>query len=283
MPFTLQDADYVLPLVRVSVALTLFVWVSWGPFPDFYPQQEGWLYAPSGLAAAIPPVGHVGFYLLKLTVLSGCLGMLVRPVARLSTVVTAGAFGWLNGYVSGFGDLWNYNTHLNIFLICLSLCPTAGARNGSNFTREAASALLFFMRFEVAIVYLQAGLAKLVHGGLLWPTRTPYVHLILQDRLGATWLSNMPEVVTLLGYLVIVSELALPILLLAKPTRWFGVTLAVLLHVSFYLGLGISFWHLWVLFPALFLIDRKQKSLRPENSSERTEATTKAFSPRVRL
>lgn len=266
VPFDIKDAQHILTWVRASVAFTVFTWVSLGPFSNFYTEQSDLLFAPSGLAALIPSITPFSFQLLKATTLAGCLGMLFPRLARFSTVITTTAFGLLNGYVSGFSELWNYNTHLNLFLLCLAFDPSSADGNSpSKRAKQRTSAILYFMRFEVAILYLQAGLSKLIHGGPFWYAKTPYVHLVLQDRFGKTLFGEVPNVVALLGALVLVVELLLPFLLLNCKTRTFGVFLAILLHVSFYFTLGISFWHLWVLFPALFLVGLSQDDLVLQN------------------
>ncbi|AJC21071.2 hypothetical protein RO07_12455 [Pandoraea pulmonicola] len=179
-----------------------------------------------------------------------------RRTELVATWLTAMAFAVLNGYVSGFSSIWNYNTHLNIFLVALSFSPARSTT--SQRSDEVRSSIVFFMRLQVAIIYLQAGLAKLVLGGLNWPSRAPFIHLVLQGSWASSWFTSYPQLIEMGGVLVIAIELSLPVLLMCRRTRRAAALVAIGLHSVFFVTLGISFWHLWVLFPALFLLDSAQ-------------------------
>jgi hypothetical protein len=258
--FRIADASRILAAVRVSVAITVVTWVIVGPFPSFYPLEEALLYSPQSLAALLPPLGNTLFNGLKATVALGCIGMLWQHTSVEATRLTATSFAVLNCYVAGFSDLWNYNTHLNTFLFALSFAPKVNTCARSN--SERCSAIVFFMRLQVSVIYLQSGLAKIIHGGWEWSASAPYVHLILHGGWVAPWVNQSPRLVAACGVVVVVIELLLPLLFVFHRTQILAVIMATALHVAFYATLGISFWHLWVLFPALFLI----RTSRQKNS-----------------
>jgi hypothetical protein len=256
--FSIPCTERILGAVRLSVALITLLWICLGPFPQFYPQEEALLYLPQKIAPFLPPLGGTLFSTLKLVIIFGCMSMLWQRTALVATRLTAAAFAILNCYVASFSELWNYNTHLNILLIALSFAPKNNAESSCNFD-ERRSAIIFFMRMQVAIIYLQTGLAKLVHGGLEWPEKAPYIHMIVQEGWAAPWLSQWPQLVWVLGACVIAIELLLPALFMCRRTHFLAVAVATLLHFGMYLAVGISFWHLWALFPALFVIGSRQR------------------------
>lgn len=255
-PFSIPDAARNVSAVRTILALTLLIWVGAGPLSSFYPQEEAILYRPTGLGVFMPGLGEGLFAALKTAVLVGCMGMLWRRISVAATCFTAMTFAVLNCYVAGFSELWNYNTHINIFLFALSFAPgnVGSTQHSVEAIHERNSAILFFMRLQVAAIYLQAGLAKLLSGGVAWSTLTPYLHIVLQDGWAAQWLTQWPTLVMWGGIAIVLTELLLPVALMVRATQPYAAAVAIALHLVMFATLNISFWHLWVLFPALFMV-----------------------------
>jgi hypothetical protein len=112
------------------------------------------------------------------------------------------------------------------------------------------------MQLYVGVLYFQSGLSKLLDGGVGWFTSgdTVYALMVYQDiplaqpLLQHRWLFSVAGVcVGLLEFFF------LPLLLLRPRLRpWLGGA-AALFHLVLYLTVKISFWHLAVLIPFLFI------------------------------
>lgn len=255
-----------LAATRASLGLVILIMVVLGPFDRFFGEMGPWLYAPRGLLTFIPVLDPETYWALRALVAASALSTALGLATCVSSVVLALSFLVLNYYTAQFTGLsWNYDTHLNFFAI--ALCAGRSGARGSldgllGWTRPAsardaqqASFLLAFMQLYVALLYLQAGVAKLVASGLAWFTRgvTPYYFTITSGTELGRYLTQWPwifQVFTALGGLF---ELAsLPLLLWRRTSR--AVALAAMaFHLGTYLVMDISFWHLWALYPALFL------------------------------
>ncbi|WP_437690989.1 HTTM domain-containing protein [Sorangium sp. So ce176] len=255
-----------LAAIRASLGLVILVMVLLGPFDRFFGEMGPLLYAPRGLLAFTPVLDPETYWSLRVLVAASALSTLLGLATRVSTVALALSFLVLNYYTAQFtGISWNYDTHLNFFAI--ALCAGRSGARGSlddllGWTRPAsardvqqASFLLAFMQLYVALLYFQAGVSKLVASGLVWLTSgvTPYRFTITSGAELGRYLTQWPwifQVFTALGGLF---ELAfLPLMLWRRSCR--AVALAAMaFHLGMYLVMGISFWHLWVLYPALFM------------------------------
>lgn len=146
-------------------------------------------------------------------------------------------------------EIWNYNTHLIFFLFGLALC-------GKSPSREWSSFIIFYFKLVVCLVYFGSALSKMIHGGVEWVitgrTLQQYTALIGTDI--GKFLVTYKPIVVLLSFITLAFEtLFLLVLLPYKTVVKILILLAILFHCGVYICMGISFWHLWVLFPILFL------------------------------
>jgi hypothetical protein len=269
------DASRRLPLVRISLGLVVVVLVLFGPYGSIYAVLEPSLYRPPGLLRLVlPSLSYEGLVALRILILVSALAFTLGVASRVSNVILASAFGLLNAYVSHFDTLtWNYNTHLNFFLVALCFTNASGAWSIDAYLRRtngavaaaaaddpAASFVLRFMQFYVAFLYFLSGLTKLLYTNGTWFTSgaTPLAFVVLANGgpVGL-WLTQAPWVFKAITLFTGVFELGFLFVFLAAPRWWRGLALiAIGLHIGVYVVMDISFWHLWFLYPALFLVTR---------------------------
>lgn len=177
----------------------------------------------------------------------------VRTVAATGFVAT-------NAYVAHFHPrFWNYNSHLSLFVVgaaAADLRPPAFGEP-SEVARQLQSVALASMQIGAATIYSQAGLSKLVHGGKEWMTtgRTVKGSLALLGTQAGAEVSRHDGLMRLIAVATVLGETVfLPLLLVRWEDRHLIGVSAVGFHLLTKRYLGISFWHLWWLHPALFVI-----------------------------
>ncbi|QMU75410.1 hypothetical protein GXW83_06255 [Streptacidiphilus sp. PB12-B1b] len=180
-----------------------------------------------------------------------------HPAVR---TVAATAFISTNAYVAHFHPrFWNYNSHLSLFVgvaAAADLRPPLDDPLPER-TAQLQSVALASMQLGAATVYSQAGLSKLVHGGREWMTtgRTVKGSLAVLGTPAGAELSRNDELMRLIAVLTVLGEAAFLPLLVARwqDRRLIGAG-AVGFHLLTRRYLGISFWHMWWLHPALFVV-----------------------------
>lgn len=256
-----------LALVRVALGLVTAVLVSAGPYDHFFVDTAGLLYRPGSPLAFLPDFGE-GYSLLRIIVIVSAVAFMAGLWTRVSGGVLAISFLILNFYVSRFSSApWSYNTHLNFFLIAAGFVATGRYWSIDAMRRRAplpadtpgegeiASFVVSFMQLFVGVLYFQAGLSKLRHSGLEWYLggQTFWATAVLTGTHLGRRLAAFPALFRVGAMLGGAFELLIAFLV---PLRRAGVAIVVmssLFHLSLWLILGISFWHLWMLVPVLFL------------------------------
>jgi hypothetical protein len=235
-----------LKLLRCLLGLIIFVLVLLGPYGSFYEETAAFLYQPGPLLPFFPALSADAFFALRVSVLLSSVLFLLG--LRWAGPLLAVLFFVFNYYVSRFaGAQWSYNVHLNLFVALLVCTDTRHA------PIERRSFALWFMQLYVAILYFQTGLSKLLHGGLrwFWEGETIYSNALLLGGERGAFIAQFEWLFPLFGALTALFEFGfLPAYLLGL--RRSLCVAGVLFHVGIFLVLGISFWHLWLLYPALF-------------------------------
>lgn len=131
-----------------------------------------------------------------------------------------------------------------------------------------ASFLLAFMITYIACLYLQAGVSKCLWGGMDWFTtgKRVWTETCLLGTPFGKWLTQWPLLFQFMSAGTAVVELAVPFLFFFNKTRAVAGLIAILFHLGTFLVMGISFWFLWALYPALLFYRQNesvQKSSRP--------------------
>jgi len=171
----------------------------------------------------------------------------------------------IHGLISLFpSEIWTYNTHLILFLglstiglprpekrssrsIMIRLNLSGGSRNSSY--------ALAFMQIWIVLIYFQTGLSKIIHSGPEWflSGRTAMTFTAFDGTYFGIWILEYPWIFRLGSTLTVLLEIAFPLFLIVPRLRLLFLAGAFLFHTSTLVIMGISFWHLWILFPALFL------------------------------
>lgn len=231
----------------------VFMLLLFGPYDGFYVELSPWLYAPQAPFSWLPNLGD-HFWTLKYSVMG--LAVLSLFNSRMASILFAGTFLIFNFYVKSFSTTWWItNTHLNFFAIALCFVPEKINKKDS----ECASFLLAFMILYVTALYFQAGVSKLIHGGIGWffNGHRIWTETLLLGTPFGKWLTQWPQIFTFMSFGTGVFELFVPAFFLIRTKQRYAAFVAILFHAGTFIVMGISFWFLWVLYPALFLIIHK--------------------------
>ena len=257
--------------LRAMLGAVIAVLVVLGPYGRFHVDMADVLYRPTGVLAFLPPLDAVWFDALRMLVIASAVMVALGVSTRASCIALAAAFFVLNYYVSQFvGPVWSYNTHLNWFAIALCFVP-AGARlsideriarvraRPSTFDEArgeaSASFVIAFMQLYIALLYTQAGLAKLLGSGVAWFTSglTPLYFTLTDGTALGRWLAQWPALFRVFSLASgLIELLFLPLFPFPRIRRALVIA-ALLMHVGIHLVMDIPFWHMWLLYPVLFL------------------------------
>lgn len=147
---------------------------------------------------------------------------------------------------------WITNTHTNWLILYLSVLPFF---SHMPIYSNLCSATLIFAYLYVTTLYLQAGISKLLLGGIQWFTQGEriYVETLLLGTPFGKWLTvKYPFIFTYFGLGTAIVEILVPFLLLFPNTAIWAAIMLIGFHISIYSVMGISFWFLWILYPPLY-------------------------------
>lgn len=190
-----------------------------------------------------------------------------HPVFGATGLLLYGGLSWLNVCLTP--DLWNYNTHI-FFYIALVVCRDFLKKHSATIDPY----ILAFMQFNVGLIYFQAFISKLLYGGLDWflSGTTIYQYTLSIGTEVGKMMMKIPNISNYLGITTLIFEASFGLCLFVFwRHRTYLAIAAILFHVGIWIVMGISFWHLWVLYPILFIdgMSRKpvQKTGRPRVGS----------------
>ncbi|MEZ8099082.1 hypothetical protein [Vibrio bivalvicida] len=241
---------------RVSVCLVITFLLVNGPYGPFVSYVAGVTGSSSSPMAEF--LGDNLQTIRWLSILLALVSLFSSRYLYISTTMLAISFGLLNWYcsISTPGGLWNFNSHLNFFMVAIALVEVRKRFWESNdtFTKQ----VVYFCQFYVAVFYFQSGISKLLHTGVTWlDGRTALLFALEMGTEFGAFLANYPWIYSLGSVIIVGFEiLFLPLFLIRAHLEKLVIG-AMLLHLSVYLTMDISFWHMWLLFPALFWEDLK--------------------------
>jgi hypothetical protein len=278
-----------LAYLRIAVGASVALLVACGPFGEFFSVQRE-LYQSNGLLAWLPVLAAWQLTVLRVVTLVSALLLLFGYRTRAASVVCATTFFLLNGYTAAFTfPAFNYDTHLNLCLALLCFCDSGAHWSIDSWQRPAAahesaapngSFALGAMQLGVALLYLQAFLAKLLFGGPAWFLNGDVV-LLHTLRIGSAfgrWLCQFPEVFAAIGVVTGLFELTVSwALLRGGRVSALAALAAICFHFGTWLVLDISFWHLVVLLPPLFVVGARK--LEPTTETQAPRSISRALGP----
>ena len=253
-------------LLRISLSVVCLIYVILDTNDVFYVRTSAYLYKPSLPLPFVPALG-TNFYLLKYCIVFVALVVLVGFHARIFSVFLAALYFVYGYYTSNFSTYWSYTTHINFFLIALccvdssryysldALMSASRQKQTAIWEQEAASFAISFMQIYVAVLYLQAGTSKFLHSGLRWYStgQTLYLSIMTDGTMFGRLVAEHPSLFPILAVITGCFELGFLPFFFFKRYRAYLAVAAISFHTGTYLLMGISFWYLWFLYPALFI------------------------------
>ncbi|EKS6735762.1 hypothetical protein ACM93F_004231 [Enterobacter ludwigii] len=240
-------------LMKWALCLIIAALLLLGPYTDFVPYSAFWSANKSNplwqfICTNFTPLKYVIVLLCLLSLPSTRLSFI--PVTALA--VLFGLFNWFCS-VDSPGGLYNYNTHLNLFLaglavvlITVHLVPK----------KQRTTEKMFFQFCQCYILtfYLQSGLSKLFFAGTTWliTGRTAWVFAMELGTDFGKYLAHYPVLFAIGSFVIVSFEIMIFPLYLLNIGRKYLILAAICLHLSVFLVMGISFWHLWLLYPVVF-------------------------------
>jgi hypothetical protein len=236
-----------LRLLRMLLVAICLVMLVIGPYDtEYHATVSPLMFRPSFPFPWFPSLGE-GFYALKWLACMVGMFALVGYRSKVTLPLFALMYAILNYYIHCFQGHYCLNhIHLVVGLIAVSFPCSESS--------ERASFILTFMAGYIALLFFQAGVAKLIYGGFGWFSSgdTLYMETILDGTEFGRWFTQFGWFFPLMGMSVAVFELMLPFAFLFRSLHpLYGATL-LLFHLGTFLAMGISFWFLWPLYIPLF-------------------------------
>ncbi|ATB34313.1 HTTM domain-containing protein [Melittangium boletus] len=268
--FAQPNLDFRIFVVRLAVSLVTVSYVLIGPFDRFHVDAAPLLYRPVGPFSFIPELGYGGYYFLKYAVVVSGITFALGFKSRLSNAVFALTYFVFAYYVGHFStQLFSYITHLNFFAIILCfvdssrfwsldwvLDPSRRDQPYSLARREFASFALAFMQLYLIAFYVQAGVNKLLIGGVDWflTGATPYYGTLVSGTEPGLALTRFPWVFKGVSLFTGFFEMGF-FLILWKRLRWPFAVSVIGFHFGILLSMNIFFYQLSAVVPLLFLFE----------------------------
>lgn len=151
---------------------------------------------------------------------------------------------------------WDEVLRCTAFLVLLSPMPTVWCLRSRKARKKAPPELhvpcygLTLMRAQLVVIYLQAVLAR--YSDPYW-TNGEFLSFFLlsgNSRWPGLWVLDYGFVLKVATYLVLLLELAIPILLLVRRWRWWGVGAGILLHA----GISLTAYNLMLFFLSMMVL-----------------------------
>jgi uncharacterized membrane protein YphA (DoxX/SURF4 family) len=250
--FAQPDVLHRLELVRMTLGGTILVLSRLPGYGRFYAENEAALYDTSSW---LPPLGRLhGPLRTAVSVLAVLLALGVGGLATAVALLLA--FGLLDRYSASLSPrIWNNLFHVHLFLLGYCIAQTVWRTAPREQASQIASFVLTAMQLQVGLVYFLAGLSKLRVGGLAWFTegRTLLASTLFRGTALGWSVVGTPALRRSMAMATAVFELGAPALLLWPAMHPWLAVMALSFHLGVLLLMRISFWHLWVFFPALFI------------------------------
>lgn len=230
-------------LFRALVSLAIIILITGGPYNEFTVYSFELFNGSSAISEIFLTSKVIIIALLVAQFANKKLCVLFSTSAAALFLV----FNWYAAHSSP-SEMYNYNTHLNLFLIAIAIGDLFKARKV-----DVEQYVFSFSRFYVAVFYFQAGITKLIHAGFEWfDGRTAWVFSMEMGTSLGKFMTNYPELFAIGSVVIVLFEVMfLPLYLLKFHIEKLVVG-AFMLHMTVFVTMDIAFWHMWMIFPALF-------------------------------
>jgi uncharacterized membrane protein YphA (DoxX/SURF4 family) len=202
------------------------------------------------------------FWILKTVLIITSLTLLKWPrnLTLSGIQLVSGSLFLCLGVVSD--SLWNYNTHILIIatLTCISGLRVKLKQDGKTIQKDLITAVSLIF----ATIYIQAAVSKLVVSGLDWMNSglSIYVHMLKFNPALSSLLDGNLILFRMAGWFTVIGELVLGSLFVIPRTRKLAAMVSISFHVMLWFAFHISFWHLWIFYPAVYFPWDKDAHLR---------------------
>lgn len=192
------------------------------------------------------------FWILKYFLIITSIVLIKQPASLILSglqLVSGSLFLYL-GVVSN--SLWNYNTHIIIISILTFITSLRAETKSKNSIVQKD--LVLAMSLIFAAIYYQAAISKMVVSGVDWMNSglSIYTHLMKFNPTLSSWLDGNLILFKMAGWLTVIGELILGTLFIFQRTRRLAAVISTAFHIMLWLTLNISFWHLWIFYPAIY-------------------------------
>jgi hypothetical protein len=245
---------YSYALLRIALGglgcITLFGLVDVGQFWD--PAGVVPLADPLGLKAAVTAwrVNSISGWMFFAATFAAFAVMTLGYRARTATLIAL--------ILSLFQTIWNYlplsgaDAAMRCMLFCLVWADTAAVwsvdawlRRRAGLSAESTSPSpigpLLLIRFQIALIYLNSGLWKLLNP--LWRDGSA-LHYVLSSNVYARFPAALPPwtepLLTVATYITLGWELAFAFLVLWRPTRTVALAIGIAIHLGIWITLEIG-------------------------------------------
>lgn len=256
-PMVLQRAA----LLRIVCATVVFVLLVFGPSDEFLLDFQRIFPIDNSIFSKL-----IKYYTpLKWITVGSSFLLLIGLLTRLNTLITMVGF-FINCYLNYkiTPGNWGYTPHIHLFLLALMFCQSNHLLSvDAKFwprlkgpSTELTSFAISFLMIIVALIYFQAGVAKLFLGGWDWMLsgRTIYVFSHYFGTSFGHWLMQFPKIFGVFAVYTVVFELSFIFLIFKRKGLLFAFLLASLFHLGVGSIMTLSFWHLALLNVPLFLV-----------------------------
>lgn len=187
---------------------------------------------------------------------AGMLLLLFGVWSRLAAVIV---YVWYVSYAMRAPLIlvgWDEVLRCTAFLVLISPMPRCWSLQSRKARKRAAPEMqapcygLTLMRVQLAVIYLQAVLARLDNEFWMGGEFMSFFLLSHNARWPGLWVLNYGGLLKAATYLVLIVELAIPFLLMVRRWRWYGFATGILLHA----GISIMSHNLMLFFLAMMTL-----------------------------
>jgi hypothetical protein len=247
--FFSREDERIYAAVRIAfAAVALLNLISLWPDRLVFFSDSGVLDAGVARAQASPVYFSIFEFARSGTAIAGCMiaTALALVLLLLGVAVRLAAFWVLVWHLSYIARApvattgWDMVLRSFAFLVLVSpvgecwTLPALLRRGGKSLPALVSAHGLGLMRLQVLVIYWQAVLARLTIPDPYWRNGEFMSYFLLShhSRWPGVWVLEYPGLLTFVTHAVQIAELAIPVLLWRKKTRWWGMLLGFSLHAG---------------------------------------------------